>query len=222
MPGGTPEVTANGDGIVDAQPVNIVVLVPSDRAAQAWASYTSTVLHVHDMKPFIDRMAAGEHLGLMVLVNKYDGVDLPHDACRLLVVDGVPTPLDPGEQREAGALAGSESLRIRKVQRLEQGMGRGIRDAEDHCAVILLGSALALSLADPDDLKHFSPATRAQIELSQSIAEQIQGEGLGPVRDALTMFLERDETWKDLSSRATAGVAYDPDGHVSVVAEARR
>ncbi len=155
-------------------------------------------------------MSGGEHVGLVVLGNKYDGVDLPHDACRLLVLDGVPSPLDPGEQREAGALAGSDAFRIRKVQRLEQGMGRGIRDAEDHCAVILLGSAVALSLADPADLKHFSPATRAQIHLSQSLAAQIKSEGLGPVRDALTMFLKRDPVWKELSSRATAGVAYDP------------
>ena len=126
------------------------------------------------------------------------------------------------EQREAGALAGSESFRIRKVQRLEQGMGRGIRDAEDHCAVVLLGSELALSLVDAADLAHFSPATRAQITLSQAVAEQIKGEGLGTVREALHMFLEREEDWKNASSRATAGVAYDPDGHVSGVSEARR
>jgi hypothetical protein len=212
----------NGDEVADAEPVNVVVLVPSDKAAALWRPFATEVLHVGDMKAVIDRMSAGEHVGLIVLVNKYDGVDLPHDACRLLVVDGVPTPLDPGEQREAGALAGSETFRIPKVQRLEQGMGRGIRDAEDHCAVVLLGSELALSLADPADLKHFSPATRAQIRLSQSIAAQIKGEGLGPVRDALTMFLERDPEWKTLSSGATAGVAYDPDGHVSQVAEARR
>lgn len=212
----------DADGFIDSEPVNVVVLVPSDRAAEAWTPYTSTILHVHDMKPVIDEMASGSHKGLVVLVNKYDGVDLPHDACRLLVVDGVPTPLDPGEQREAGALAGSETFRIRRVQRLEQGMGRGIRDAEDHCAVLLLGNSAALSLVDAADLKHFSPATRAQIQLSQTIAEQIKGEGLGPVREAISMVLDRDPTWKGLSSGATAGVAYDPDGHVSVVAEARR
>jgi hypothetical protein len=71
-------------------------------------------------------------------------------------------------------------------------------------------------------ISNFSPATRAQIQLSQSIAEQIKGEGLGPIWEALTIFLERKTAWKELSSRATAGVAYDPDGHVSVVAEARR
>lgn len=83
----------DGDGAPDAEPVNVVALVPSDRAAGAWAPYANHILHVHDMKPVIDRMVAGEHVGLVVLVNKYDGVDLPGHACRLLVVDGIPTPL---------------------------------------------------------------------------------------------------------------------------------
>lgn len=212
----------DGDGTPDADPVNVVVLVPSDRAAQAWEGHADELLHVGDMKPVIDRMVAGEHLGVVVLVNKYDGVDLPGDACRLLIVDGVPSPLDPGEQREAGALAGSESMRIRKVQRIEQGMGRGIRDAEDYCAVLLLGNELALSLVDPSDHELFSPATQAQIEFSQRVAEMISGEGLDAVREALGLFLDRDEDLKEASSKATAGVAYDTDGHVSGVAQARR
>lgn len=212
----------DGDGTIDADPVNVVVLVPSDKQAAQWTPYGPTVLHVDDMKPVIDRLSNGEHLGIVVLVNKYDGVDLPHDACRLLVIDGVPTPLDPGEQREAGALTGSDTLRIGKIQRLEQGMGRGIRDTEDHCAVILIGNTLALSLIDKADRHLLSPATRAQIDLSQQIADQIEGEGLDAVRDALTVFLTRDPGWLSASSAAIAGVEYDTDGHVSPVAEARR
>lgn len=212
----------DGDDQCDSDPVNVVVLVPSDRAANGWRDYADEVLHVKDMKPVIDRMVAGEHVGLVVLVNKYDGVDLPGDACRLLIVDGVPTPLDIDQQREAGALAGSPSMRIRKIQRLEQGMGRGIRDAEDHCAVLLLGASTTLALVDPSDLKHFSPATRAQIDFSQRVAAQIDGEGLDAVREALGLFLDRDKDLLDASSQATAGLSYDTEGHVSPVAEARR
>lgn len=30
------------------------------------------------------------HVGLAIIINKYDGIDLPGDACRLLVIDGLP------------------------------------------------------------------------------------------------------------------------------------
>ena len=211
----------DGDSIPDADPVNVVVLVPSDAAALRWQGLANRVLHVADMKPAIAELT-DHHVGLVVLVNKYDGVDLPGKACRLLVIDGVPTPLDAGEQREASALAGSEEMRIRKVQRIEQGMGRGIRDAEDYCAVLLVGDNVAQSLVDRTDLRHFSPATQAQIGLSQQLAGQIVGEGLMPVRQALSVFLDRDPAWKQASSQATAGVEYDRNGHVPAVAEARR
>lgn len=212
----------DGDGRADADPLNVVVLVPSDHSAQAWSAYADCTLHVHDMKPVIERLVGGEHVGVVVLVNKYDGVDLPKTACELLIIDGVPTPLNTSEQREAGALAGSRTYRSRTIQRLEQGMGRGIRDAEDHCAVLLLGHDLALSLVDPADRALFSPATRAQIELSQQVADQITGEGLDAVREALQVFLRQDADWKAISSRATASVQYDRDGHVSELAVARR
>jgi hypothetical protein len=29
------------------------------------------------------------YVGLVILVNKYDGIDLPEDACRILVIDGL-------------------------------------------------------------------------------------------------------------------------------------
>ena len=31
-----------------------------------------------------------QHVGLVVFVNRYDGIDLPDDACRILVIDGLP------------------------------------------------------------------------------------------------------------------------------------
>lgn len=212
----------NGDDLADAGPVNVVVLVPSDEAAKAWEGYADETLHVYDMKPVIDRMVGGEHMGLVVLVNKYDGVDLPRDACRLLIIDGVPAPADLYQQRQAGALAGSESMRIHRVQRLEQGMGRGVRDAEDHCAILLLGAPEARALVDPKDLALFSPATLAQVEFSQRVANQIKGEGLGPVRELLGLFLDRNVDLKAASNQATAGITYNVEGHVSPLAEARR
>nr|WP_235999264.1 hypothetical protein [Qaidamihabitans albus] len=54
---------------VDAEPINVVVLVPSDRTAQAWVSYAAHTLHVGDMKEIVDRLSKCEHIGLIVLVS---------------------------------------------------------------------------------------------------------------------------------------------------------
>jgi hypothetical protein len=150
----------------------------------------------------------------VVLVNKYDGTDLPRTACELLIVDGVPTPMDGMERREALALANSPIRRIREAQRIEQGMGRGVRDNEDHCAVLLLGANLALATRDPQWLSLFSPATRAQLQLSHQVAAQIKNEGLPGVRTAISACLDREEQWVKASRRALAEIRYEDTGTV--------
>ncbi|MGW0455873.1 DEAD/DEAH box helicase [Gordonia sputi] len=206
----------------NADPINVVVLVPGDHAAQRWAHVADETLHVSDMRPVIERMKDGETVGIVVLVNKYDGVDLPGDACRLLIVDGIPTPLTPHEQRASAALIGSMAFKAREVQRIEQGMGRGIRDVSDHCAVLVVTSDAALTLRDPQLRTFYSPATRAQIELSQRLADQIQGEGIEAIADLLDTFLERKSEWVSRSLEATADVTYDASGHVTELAAGRR
>ena len=205
-----------------ADPVNVVVLVPGDHAAEAWSDVADETLHVTDMRPCIERMRNGEHLGVVVLVNKYDGVDLPGDACRLLVIDGVPTPSTPHERRAAEALDGSATFRARQVQRIEQGIGRGTRDVDDYCAVLLLTDEAALTLHDQNARKHYSPATRAQIELSRQVADQIRGEGIDAVADLLDLFLRRDQHWTSLSRKATATITYDTANRIAPLATARR
>lgn len=212
----------NGDETLEADPINVVVLVPSDRRAKEWARYADETVNVKTMGPVIERLVGSEHVGVVVLVNKYDGVDLPNEACRLLVVDGVPTPLSGSEQRESAALTGSVTFEARKVQRMEQGMGRGIRDLQDYCAVLVLTREAALTLRNPKMIRFYSPVTRAQIELSQQIADQIEREGLQEIRNALDVFLERDDGWVGASRAAVADVEYDRDGKVTELAIARR
>jgi hypothetical protein len=145
----------DGDGLAESEPINVVVLVPSRRAAEAWAGHADRTFYVGDLEEGVAELIAG-HVGLVVMVNKYDGMDLPGKACELLILDGVPRPLDAVERRDAVALADSPTRLAREVQRIEQGMGRGVRDAEDFCAVLLLGASLGVATYDPNHLKLFS------------------------------------------------------------------
>ncbi|SDP61554.1 Replicative superfamily II helicase [Streptomyces sp. cf386] len=211
----------DGDGVAEAEPVNVVVLVPSDPAAAAWQRYADHIWHVGDLEAGVKHLQAGT-VGLVVLVNKYDGVNLPAGACRLLILDGVPRPLDGVERREAVALADSTVRLAREIQRIEQGMGRGVRDGEDYCAVLLLGAKLATAIHEPRHLALFSPATQAQLKLSRDIAGQIRGEGLNAVRQALRACLGRVPQWRERSRRALAEVRYAEHGTVRDEAVALR
>ncbi|MDP9868816.1 MULTISPECIES: DUF6245 family protein [Streptosporangium] len=138
----------DGDGTPDAKPVNVVVLVPSNRAAAPWRSHAAHVWRAGELQDGVAALKDG-HVELVVLVNKYDGIDLPKEACELLILDGVPRPMDATECREAAVLSGSSTILARQLQRIEQGMGRGVRDSEDHCAVLLLGAHQSIALHDP-------------------------------------------------------------------------
>jgi Rad3-related DNA helicase len=118
-----------------------VVLVPGDKAAAAWEPFANRTYHVRELTAGVEELKT-RHVGIVVLVNKYDGIDLPGRACELLILDGIPRPMDGVERREALALQNSPARLAREVQCIEQGMGRGVRDTDDHCAVLLLGASV--------------------------------------------------------------------------------
>ena len=88
-------------------------------------------------------------------------------------------------------------------------MGRGVRSAGDYCVILLLGASLSTVLAKPQMRKRLGPATRAQLELSMSIAKQIQGQGIDAYMEAIEQCLNRDEEWRTVSRGCLAGVTYE-------------
>ena len=60
---------------------NVTVIVPSERRASYWADVASQTLMADTIADGIERLKRGDHVGITVLINRYDGVDLPDDAC---------------------------------------------------------------------------------------------------------------------------------------------
>ncbi|HEX2857193.1 MAG TPA: helicase C-terminal domain-containing protein [Propionibacteriaceae bacterium] len=191
------------------------------RRATFWQPYAKIVLDKGSLTVGVDLLRQNPKLGLVVLVNRYDGVDLPGDACHVLVVDGLPEALSGTERIDQAQLAGTELLIARQVQRLEQGMGRATRSNDDHCVVILLGNRLAERLYGTKARECFSPATRAQIELSDQVAAQLEVTGLESLRDAALQCLGRDADWLAISRAALAPLRYG-SANVSAMSVASR
>jgi RAD3-like DEAD/DEAH box helicase len=150
-----------------AKTYNVVVIVPSKRRAELWGDVAAQVLDASNIEDGVSRLKSGEHIGITVLVNKYDGVDLPGDACRLLIIDGLPEVFSLVERLEMAILEGTQIQLLRQIQKLEQGMGRGVRSGEDYCAVLLVGSRLTQRIHLPAARSKFTPATLAQIDFIQ-------------------------------------------------------
>lgn len=205
-----------------AKKQNVVVIVPSHGRADWWREYAAHVLNRENIHQGIEQLRKNPKLGLVVLINRYDGIDLPGNACHVLVLDGLPEALDGPERLEQARLAGSMSLLDRQIQRLEQGMGRATRSNEDHAVVLLLGARLAERFNAPEARSFFSPATRAQLDLAAEIAGEVKVDSLDDLHEIMEQCLERDKDWVAYSKGALAQVRYDTPGIADTVSAERR
>ena len=200
---------------------NVVVIVPSTRRATAWEGAAHSVHRSDTLQSALEELRAG-HVGLVVLINKYDGIDLPEDACHLLVLDGLPEALGTLDRLEMGALENSDALLARQVQRIEQGMGRGVRSNDDFCVVLLLGRKLTARLYPAAAREKFSPATKAQLDLSDRVAEMLNGQPVEELEAVVDQCLSRDPDWIRASRAALDGVTYPKSSEVTPFAKGQR
>lgn len=204
-----------------ARDYNVVVLAPSAPAAKAWEVFTNRIIYAPDVAATVDGLRSGKHIGLVVFVNKYDGIDLPEDACRVLVIDGLPEAQSAEDRVESQLRKHARFGDDRQIQRIEQGMGRGVRSNEDHCVVLLLGARLSQLVIGSDSLARFSPATRAQLELSRTVAGGLQDAPLEDILQVARQALDRDENWVRLAKLKLANIE-PPTSNVSTTAIERR
>jgi hypothetical protein len=126
------------------------------------------------------------------------------------------------DRLEALALDTSDAMVTRQVQRIEQGMGRGVRSNDDHCVVLLLGSRLTQRLYSAGGLARFSPATRSQLKLSHEVADMLHGRPFTDLASVIDQCLNRDSGWVSASKNALDGLTYDTTATVSETAIAER
>ncbi len=205
-----------------AKSCNVIIIVPSNHRAKFWDDVAHLTLKADGLDDGIRKLNQG-HVGLVVLVNKYDGIDLPHDACRILVLDGLPNARRAIDQIEHGSVLHGTSLEIgRSVQQIEQGMGRGVRASDDYCVVLLMGRSLTANLFTRNGISRFTPATRAQFDLSEEVGDQVRNKGIHEIGAAMDYCLERNADWIKAAKSALVHIKYTTNSTDLRVAVARR
>lgn len=195
-----------------AETYNVVVIVPSKERGLFWDN-TGTRLVTKENISIAVKALKERHVGLSIFVNRYDGVDLPDDACRLLIIDGLP-PLKSEYDKYIQSIDPASGLLLREqIQRIEQGMGRGVRSNSDSCCVILMGNNLADVLLRNKGISHFSQATREQYSLSKELwdllKEEIPSPSIDDIFELANYSLLREVEWIQKSKERLAGVTYN-------------
>lgn len=191
---------------------NVVVLTSSGSAAQQWvvkgAQYFVEANFAEGVRKLKD-----PHSGLKfaVFAQRFDGVDLPDDACRVLVIDGVPYGEGLVDKVDASLMLTSGGARNRTIFRIEQGMGRAVRSHADFAVVLLAGQELASYVGKKDVLKGMTFDSQNQLKLGSELAEMVAKSGAPnadvAIRAVIDQCLLRDAGWKAYYNKKVREVA---------------
>lgn len=187
--------------------ISVVVIVPSTYRATYWEDVADQILMTDNLYEGVEKLKNNKK-GLTILVNRYDGVDLPGDTCRILVIDGLPDARKQIDKVNQSILMGSHRLLNQTIQRIEQGMGRGVRSNDDYCIVFLMGRDLTNQLYSQGAIDKLSQGTKAQLELSEKVAEQIMGQPISSLHNTINYCLTRDAQWLGASKGVLATLRY--------------
>lgn len=171
-----------------------LILVPTYRRAEVWQAIAAP--------PPKDEVT--EHVALfkasnddvkLLLAARYDGVDLPGDTCRVMVVDDLPMGVGPLERFQWESLGLNNILRSAIASRIVQSFGRISRGMSDHGVVLLTGKKLLEWILVPKNASILPEFLQKQLLLGYEVSNQCATiQDVSATTDAC---LTRDEGWLD-------------------------
>ena len=171
-----------------------VLLAPSDRILdRSFESLETCMTHrparmgASDIEDTVDGFIASKDT--ILALARYDGLDLPDEQCRLLILSESPAAVNPLERHLSERWKMGPVLRRRERTRLTQGMGRCTRNATDFAAIFWLGQSLVNS-ATSSALVNGLPAELAAEVLWGVEQSELAGTAPGQFVDMILALIE--------------------------------
>ncbi|WP_079474036.1 DEAD/DEAH box helicase [Marinococcus halophilus] len=178
---------------------NVVVIVPDSAKAEEWKKYNPIIVNKNNILQATEQLKQTKG-NLMVFLNRYDGIDLAGDACRILVLDGLPRSQSVREQYMTMVREGSPFVNAQIAQTIEQGLGRAVRSGSDYCSIFILDSQLLNFLGIDKNREFFTSSTKKQIDFGLELFDEESLESIDStmeeIRSAVDACLKRDSEWR--------------------------
>lgn len=181
-----------------------VVLSPSFSGQVKWNDNGVSAPEGAEVSQVVADLRKGCCRGPVVFANRYNGIDLSGDSCRLLVIDGIPAGFDACTKNQESILQGSIMVAKTLAERIEQGIGRGVRGSGDYCAVILVGADLIEWVKTESNQRFFTRPMRAQIMLGLEVADEIRS--LDDFRETVWQAVNGESEFQSFVAERTAEI----------------
>ncbi|MCD8908181.1 DEAD/DEAH box helicase family protein [Staphylococcus arlettae] len=176
---------------VEEKKVNSVILTNSFSSAENYKDIA--YIAKNNIDELIENLKNKHVEKPVIFSNRYDGIDLPNDACRLLIMDGLPIGNSLYEIYLSSILGNDSTLANMIAQRIEQGIGRAARGSGDYCVVLLVGKKLSDWISQNRNFNMLTSATKSQLKIGENVSEAV--EHPKDLVDTIIQSLERDEDW---------------------------
>lgn len=193
----------------------VTVLVPGYYKTGDWEKYGAVIGTTDKLQESLKKFDDGEFSSPLVLVNRYDGMDLADDKTRILILDSLPTTESLFDKYISDVIPNGAEVILRTAQKIEQGMGRSVRADTDYSIVIFIGSDLVRFVRNPRFQQYFSGQTLAQIKIGISTSNDAKSEykesekiDYNPLFDLMKQSINRNEDWKEYYKEQMERVDY--------------
>jgi Type III restriction enzyme, res subunit len=155
-----------------------LVSVPTYKRASTWNGFASILdSETGDVDVRLTEFRDASDDRKVVLVARYDGLDLPEDSCRMMIIDESPSGASVLERFLHERLGLTQRLQSTIASRIVQSFGRICRGIKDHGCFILTGSSLLQWLKRPANQNRHPKFLRRQLTSALKLSETVSGAG---------------------------------------------
>jgi len=179
--------------------VNVAVIVPNERIASYWVEKGAKLIQTENIILDLKGLKEKNKDNFVVFLNRYDGIDLVDDMCRILVIDGMPTKESLKDKIEIPYRKDSIFVNMKKAQSIEQGLGRAVRSGTDHCVSILMGNDLLNFIGINNNKKLFSSTIQSQLDFGVNLTEGTsltKKQALNIIKESIEVCLKAEDEWR--------------------------
>ncbi|QLE47093.1 helicase [Nostoc sp. C057] len=185
----------------------ILLAVPSYKQAESW----NKVGKPPDKENFSNKLQEFRQAssGIFILVSRVDGIDLPHDTCRVMIIDELPTGSSLLEQYLSDTLNMKNIHAARIGNRITQLFGRINRGRNDYGLFIINGRDLNNWLKKDRNLALLPDLLSKQIRLGLFLHEEKRFNSASEFIQVADTVLRRDKGWIEFYGEGVENMEID-------------